>query len=253
MNSFIDVIFGHNLDDDNMEVVTQYYHLTPEEKGILKRCSPGQGLIKVGDAKTPIYVKLTDWEYSAIKGKNPQKIATDSEITLKSPLLSELGTELYFDEYIEGSSTPLSKTHIAKQVGDAFGAGGKRVWIRKDLLSPGNMIGNESVLHYTRVGKIVAYLTMHGIKMDRYYHDNVDAVGHFKFGKVAFELELPRSHSIPELLKKKEFANSNYDRVYFIGTTDNISDLITVAGDNAIACGNDLKELLDNLIQENKN
>ncbi len=251
MNSYIDVVFGHNLDDDNLSVVTQYYHLTKEEQGILKRCSPGQGLIKIGDSKTPIYVKLTDYEYACIKGKNHQKVSTDIGITLKNPALSELGDELYFDDWIQGSSATLAKTHIPKRAPDAFGSGTKRAWIRKDLINAGDMIGNESLYHYGRVGRIAGYLADHGVKTKIHHHDDVDIAADFSFGRVAFEMELPRSHSIPELLQKKEFAASKYDRVYFIGISENIDDLATVAGENAIPCGTTLKELLDNLIKEN--
>ncbi len=254
LNSFINVIFGHNLNDDNLNTVTRFYHLSEQERGILKSCTAGQGLIMVGDAKTPLYVKLTDWELSAIKGKKLQKTAAAIDISLKSPLLSELAAEngLYFDDWMDGAGPQIARLgYVAKRIADSFSAGMAKIWIKNDLLSPGDMVGTQSLPHYCTVMRVAGYLAAQDVDVKVNHSDDIDIVANFKDRRIAFEIEMPGSHSLDQLVKKKEFAESKYDTVYFIGTSENIDDLATVAGSQAIQRGATLKELLDKLIKDN--
>ncbi len=253
LNSFINVIFGHNLNDDNLDTVTKFYHLSEQERGILKSCAVGQGLILVGDAKTPLYVKLTDYELACIKGKNLQKPTADNGISLENSLLSELAAEngFYFDEWLNlnGSGKPIGFTN--KRAPDCLATGMCRVWVKDSLLMPGDMIGNQSLSHYSTVMRIAGYLAASGINVKVNHHDDVDIVAYLKTGKVAFEIEMPQSHTLEQLIKKKEFAENKYDSVYFIGTSENIEDLAIVGGSQAIQRGAALKELLDIFIKNN--
>ncbi len=255
LNSFINVIFGHNLNDDNLETITKFYHLSEQERGILKSCAVGQGLLMIGDAKTPLYVKLSDYELACIKGKKLQKISADVDISLENHLLSELAAEnkLYFDDWTNGSGAQLVQYgYVAKRVSDSFNPGMTKVWIKQDILLPGDMIENQSLLHYCTVLRIAGYLAGAGINVKVNHHDNVDIVADTKAGKIAFEIELPGSHTLNQLVKKKEFAENKYSTVYFIGTSENIDDLAVVGGSQAIQRGSTLKELLDHIIKDNR-
>ncbi len=99
----------------------------------------------------------------------------------------------------------------------------------------------------TPVMRTAGYLAAGGMKVKVNHHDDVDISN----GKMAFEIEMPGSHTIEQLVKKKEFAENKYDTVYFIGTSENIEDLAIVGGLQAIQRGSTLKELLDKLIKDN--
>jgi hypothetical protein len=255
MNTFINVVFGNNLTDKNMDSVARFYHLTAQEQALLKGCTKGQGLLMIGDSNTPLYVRPTDYEWECIKGKKPQKASIDVDIPLKNPALNDLALEngIYFDDWIDGSSAPLANAgFIAKRVQDTFGVGTIRAWIKSDILGAGDMIGNQSLPHYTTVLRVAGYLIQEGVKAKVNHQDDVDIATEFKSGKVAFEIEMPGTHTLSQLVAKKEFAENKYGEVYFIGTQENLDDLATVAGKNAVQRSTTLKELINSLVKENE-
>jgi hypothetical protein len=65
--------------------------------------------------------------------------------------LSNIAAEhgIYFDDWIDGDSTVLSRLGFnPRTVQRAVGRGTQRAWIKSDLLI-GDMIGNQSIDHYS--------------------------------------------------------------------------------------------------------
>jgi hypothetical protein len=63
---------------------------------------------------------------------------------------------------------------------------------------------------------------------------------------------MPGIHTLSQLVAKKAFAENKYGEVYFIDTQENLDDLATVAGKNAIQRSTTLKELINSLVKENE-
>jgi hypothetical protein len=64
----------------------------------------------------------------------------------------------------ERPSTNVAAGFIARRVTDVFGVGTTRAWIKIDILGAGDMIGNQSLPHYTTVLRVAGDLIQEGVK-----------------------------------------------------------------------------------------
>ncbi len=252
------IILGNNMRQDNIDHVKAFYKLNETNISNLMACGVGEGLLLVGSEIIPIKFKPTDHEMAVIKGKkqgqkSDQKTPTGTVFKLVHESLNDLATEhgIYFEDWIEGDPNVLSRLGFKpRTVQRAIDRGTARVWIKSDVLN-GDMVGNQSLDHYVAVLQIAGYLQQHGIKTIINHIEDVDIIAEFKHGKMAFEYERPGSHTTPELLKKKQYAENTYGRVIFIGTVENIKQLSDAVGSEIVVRrGIPLTELLADLLNE---
>ncbi len=254
-NIFLSIILGNNMRQDNVDHVKAFYKLNETDVANLMACGVGEGLLLVGNEIIPIKFKPTDHEMAVIKGrKQGQNPATDSVFKLVDQALNDLATThgFYIEEWIDGDPNELSRMGFEPRIVQrAISRGTAKVWIRSDLLI-GDMIGNQSIDHYSTVLQIAGYLEQHGIKTTVNHNEDVDIIAEFKQGKVAFEYERPASHATSELLKKKQYAENTYERVIFVATVENVKQLSDAVGSEIVVRrGIPLTELLADLLEEN--
>jgi hypothetical protein len=243
---------------DNIDHVKAFYKLNETDISNLMACGVGEGLLLVGNEIIPIKFKPTDHEMAVIKGKkqgqkSTQKTSLDTIFKLAHESLNELATEhgIYIEDWIEGDPNVLSRLGFeARIVQRAVGRGTQRAWIKSDLLI-GDMIGNQSIDHYSTVLQIAGYLQQRGVTPQINHYENVDIVVELGTEKIAFEYERPGSHTMSELIKKKQEFETKYNKVFFIGTAENIKLLSEAVGSEcAVRRGSKLSDLIADLIEQ---
>jgi hypothetical protein len=257
-NIFVSIILGNNMRQDNIDHVKAFYKLNETDISNLMACGVGEGLLLVGNEIIPIKFKPTNHEMAVIKGKkhgqrSDQKASIDNVFKLAHESLNELATKhgIYIEDWIEGDPNVLSRLGFeARIVQRAVGRGTQRAWIKSDLLI-GDMIGNQSIDHYSTVLQIAGYLQQRGVTPQINHYENVDIVVELGTEKIAFEYERPGSHTMSELIKKKQEFETKYNKVFFIGTAENIKLLSEAVGSEcAVRRGSKLSDLIADLIEQ---
>lgn len=252
-NTFVNLVFGGNLKRDNIDAVTKFYNLTEQEQSqlISWNNSPGKCLLMINDMHIPLYVKPTDFEWGCIKGRQAGESGCNNGIELVNDALAPLAAEhgVYLKEWIKSGSEVLLNTGFElHRVQGAFGQGHIVVFIKSGMVT-GNLIKNQTKGHYITVVQVAGFLVQHGAKVRVNHHDDVDVDAEFSDGqKVAFEYEIPGTHSITELATKKHAAELKYSKVYFIGSSSNMKELEEAVGESAMPRGSELLELLQGLV-----
>ena len=102
--------------------------------------------------------------------------------------------------------------------------------------------------------QIAGYLLINGIEKTSVHHtDNVDVSTRVGDDPLAFEFEMPGSHTGKQLRDKQTRAEVDHALCYFIGTSDNVKFLRQeVVAQNVVQRGVNLKRLLNILIEEQK-
>jgi hypothetical protein len=252
-NTFVNLVFGRNLKRDNIDVVTKFYNLTEQEQAqlISWNNSPGKCLLMINDMHIPLYVKPTDFEWGCIKGHKAGESRYNNGIELVNDALAAIATEhgVYLKEWIKSGSEVLLNTGFElHRVQGAFGPGHIVFYIKSGMIT-GNLIKNQTKGHYITVVQVAGYFVQHGAKAQVNHHDDVDVAVELLDGqKIAFEYEIPGTHSITELATKKHAAELKYGKVYFIGSSSNMKELEEAVGESAIPRGSELLELLQGLV-----
>jgi hypothetical protein len=256
-NMAINIVLGENMKRDTVALVADYFRLDTDAVDKLMSCSVGEGLLMIRDQMMHVRFKPSEHELNVIKGCTTSTgTGTENPLTLPGyrirPELQHLVDQhnICFDDWIEGDASVLVREgYQSNMVQAALRRGQQRVWIRSELLN-GDMIGNQSIDHYATVLQIAGYLTQAGIDVAVNHYDDVDLSAAIGDTTVAFEYERPGSHSAQELLKKKQYAETKYSRVVFIGTVENITEMKQVLGEqNVVRRGGQLIEYINDVIE----
>jgi len=257
-NIFLSIILGNNMRQDNVDHVRSFYKLNETDISNLMACGVGEGSLLVGNEIIPTKFKPTDHEMAVIKGRKQgqqsyQKTSMDTGFKLVHESLNDVATKhgIYFDDWIDGDPNVLSRLGFEpRTVQRAIGRGTIRVWIKSDLLI-GDMIGNQSIDHYSTVLQIAGYLQQQEVRTQINHYEDVDIAIQLGNEKIAFEYEHPGSHSMSELIRKKQEFETKYSKVFFIGTAENIKLLSeSVGSECAIRRGSKLLDLIADLIEQ---
>jgi hypothetical protein len=79
----------------------------------------------------------------------------------------------------------------------------------------GDMVGNQSIDHHSTVLQIAGYLQQLGVTPQINHYEDVDIMIDLGTEKIAFEYECPGSHTMSELVKKKQECETKYNKVFF--------------------------------------
>lgn len=256
-NMAINIVLGDNMKRDTVALVADYFRLDTDAVDKLMSCSVGEGLLMIRDQMMHVRFKPSEHELNVIKGCTTSTgTGTENPLTLPGytirPELQYLVDQhnICFDDWIEGDASVLVREgYQSNMVQAALRRGQQRVWIRSELLN-GDMIGNQSIDHYATVLQIAGYLTQAGIDVAVNHYDDVDLSATIGDTTIAFEYERPGSHNAQELLKKKQYAETKYSRVVFIGTVENITEMKQVLGEqNVVRRGGQLIEYINDVIE----
>jgi hypothetical protein len=258
-NMFINLAFGPGRDESKIPLVKEYYNFTDGEIRDWVKCGVGEAMIMCQGNKSPVEIKLTDYELSVIKGTKWKNESTNQSTAIGScidervqKLVEESGlclaswcTDETDEEYFGGLGWG------RQTFNSATGQGLVKAWVRPGLIKNGK-VGSQSEDHYATVIQIAGWLLMAGISETIVHHtDNVDISSKIGDEWIAFEFEKPRSHTKDELMRKQQRAEENHSICYFIGVTENIKFLKdAVIKQNVFPRGTQLRRLMDNLIEE---
>ncbi len=208
-NMQISIVLG-NMRKDTIEHVKSFYKLDEHNTQDLMACGVGEGLLIVGSEVIPTAFRPTDHEFAVIKGK--EKAAGKAEQPAGFLLAHEglrgliNDNQIYFSEWLQpGQDITALKNQGFKQY-RAISLNGKHgyCWLpEKNVI--GNMVGHESVDHFSMVAQLAGWCIMHDIALIEFnHHDKPDLVIEACGKRVAIEYERPGSHSFQELVEKKE-------------------------------------------------
>lgn len=260
-NMFINIAFGPGKDESKIPLVKEYYNFSDAEVRDWLKCGQGEAMIMVRGDKSPVSIKLTDYELSVIKGTNFE--AKNKPINQSSAIgscidenVQKLVDENGFclaswckDDTDEDYFTGLGWSR--QTFNSATSSGRVKAWVRPRLITNGK-VGAQSEDHYATVIQIAGYLMIAGISETEVHHtDDVDVATKIGEEWIAFEFEKPRSHTKDQLMDKQRRAEKNHSICYFIGVTENLAFLKdAVVKQNVFPRGANLRRLIDTLIEE---
>ena len=244
-NIFLKLVLGNNMTKDNVSHVADYFHLDSTDKDNLLSSGVGDGLLIVGDAKTPLEFRPTQLEMDIIKGKYLKigKKEPASELPeLDERIINLVMTHGYcLDTWAPGSAVIQNWTR--HQVANAFGAGLVTAYIRDNP-------DNQSQDHFSTVMQIAGKLALSGAEDVQIHHyDDADIT--FKIGENIHAIEYERigSHNEPELIEKKIRQQSNYSNVMFVCASSYYKKLTkTLGNDFVIQRGQALQDYIDSIL-----
>lgn len=259
-NMFLNVAFGPGKDESKIPLVKEYYHLTDQEAREWVKCGTGEAMVMVRGDKSPVSIKLTDYELGVIKGTNWLKAKPTNQSTAIGSCVDDRVQKLVEENGFCMSSWCIDETDEAyftglgwdrKTFNSATGAGLIKAWVRPGLIK-NDKVGSQSDDHYATVIQIAGYLLMAGINDTEVRHtDGVDVSSKIGDDWIAFEFEKPRSHTKDELMDKQRRAEVDHSICYFVGVTENLKFLKdAVVKQNVLPRGVNLRRLIDNLIEE---
>ena len=262
-NIFVNVVFGPGKDDSKASLVKEYYNFTDEEVRKWVKLGVGQAMIAVQGTKTPVEIKLTDFELGMIKGTNfAAKSESENQSTATGSCIDKRVQELVMangiclSAWCEGEDQERYFAELKWQsatFNSATGAGMVKAWVKPGLIV-NEMVGAQSEDHYATVLQIAAHLLLNGADTVEVHHTtDVDVSAKIGAEWFAFEFEKPGSHTKDQLMDKQKRAGDRHDVCYFIGVTENINFLKkSVIAQNVIPRGAQLRRLMGNLIEERK-
>jgi hypothetical protein len=242
-NIFLKLVLGNNMTKDNVKHVIEYFHLDATDTENLLSSGVGDGLLIVGDAKTPIEFKPTQLEMDIIKGKylRNEKKELASEISeLDERLISLVMEHGYCLDRWAPNSTVVQGWNRSS-VPNVFGAGTVTAWMR------GNTPSNQTPDHFSTVMQCSGELVLNGVSNVTVNHfDNADIVFEHENKTYAIEYEKVGSHSEKELIEKKFRTQSIYDNVVFVCDSKYYPKLSKIIGEDfVIQRGSALKTYID--------
>jgi len=257
-NIFVNVAFGPGKDVSKIPLVKDYYGFSDGEAKAWSLCGVGEAMVMCRGEKVPVVLKLTDYELDVIKGRyspsgepKNQSLVIGSHINeMVQKLVSEHGFCLY--QWSEDNGEHLTSAGWERHAfNSAMGAGLIKALVRPGIIKNG-MVGAQSEDHWATVMQIGGYLMMSGISDTEVHHtDDVDVSAKIGDEWIAFEFEKPRSHTKDQLMAKQRRAEKKHSICYFVGITENLAFLKnSVVKHNVIPRGINLRNLIDNLIEE---
>jgi len=225
-NMHVKIALG-NMHSDSVKPVGDFFNLDQAWRDSLMTAGIGEGLVIVGDEKTPVKFTPSKHEYNIIKNtlKTLVKPSLDS-VLLKEDVLFELckDNKFYLADWCENPEILSKLGYKSETVQRAVGRGTARAWIDKTLVV-GGKIGVQSIDHYATVIQIAAHLQLEDWVVTVHHHHDVDIVAEKNGSTIVFEYERPGSHSPSELVKKLQFAENTYGRCFFVVTGENENDV----------------------------
>ena len=202
-NMVMNIVLGKKMDKFSIPVVKDYFKLNSDEQSKLMTSDVGEGLLMINNQAIHIKFKPTEHEMNIIKGID--KITSADSVINIPPMLLKLATEnsFYASGWINGDPANYLKSngYVSRKVINPVGRGSTLVWIHSDILR-GEMIGAQSVDHYSTVMLIAGYLLEHGWTVEVNHMQTADILAEYNDIRIAIEYEKPNSHSEPELKAK---------------------------------------------------
>lgn len=252
-NTFIDLIFGNNIWKD-IKVVRDYYNLNSTDTEYLKNCNQqGQALLLVGPPYSQSYhiqMKLSPLEREIILG---EKATTDmASLAFLNAELKQFSDEqgVIFSEWVDGGFVNLNTNLKIEKPYKAVGSGGSAYVI---LTKP--IPSNQTPEHFFTITYIGGWLLQKKVKITVNHFGDVDLVGYFPCGEVAFEYQTAGNNDTTRLLQKRQKSESQRRRVFFIGNSQSVTEMKKALNDDKIIVGRgkELEDLLNQLINEKPN
>ncbi len=247
-NMPLSIVLG-NLRQDTIDIVKEFFKLDNHSTENLLTATTGEGLLLVGDEKIPIKFKPSDLEIKIIKGKVNETPSLHGGITLVHESLYSLMNEqgIIFDDWIDTEDT-LEQLYEKRRPQNALGLGTVKVWIKKGL-RVGELIGNESIDHYSLISQVAGHLEQKGYPTTISHLEGADLAFEVNGEKIFFEYE--HGEQSPEVLQKKK--HSTTGRLVFISNKSNHKYLCeTVGEDNVVPRGLKLLDFIEDLIDKSE-
>lgn len=249
-NMQLSIVLG-NMRSDTIDICKNFFKLDKNATQDLLDAGVGEGLLLVGEERIPIRFKPTPLEDSIIKGKTTKEYTTlvDGISLIHEKLYPIVADQnVVFQEWVNGDDMGLKKLGFEhKRTQRAVGNGLVRIWIKKGMLM-GNTICNQTLDHFSTCAYIQGYLVQNAIDAQISHLEGADITFNTSKGMVYIEYEHGQQE-IKVLHAKKEKITEG--RLVFVGNASNIKYLYEAIGEqNVIKRGNQLKEFLDEIIEE---
>jgi len=234
-NMIINIVLGKKMDKFSIPIVRDYFKLNDDEQFMLSTSDVGEGLLLVGGRSMHVGFKSTEHEHNIIKG-NAEIITTDNDINI-NPLLLKLGIENGFiaSNWVTGDASSYLKRNgfIPRSVINPVGRGLTSVWIKSDIIK-GELIGTQSVDHYSTVLMMSAYLLELGWMVEVNHMETADILAEIDDLKLSIEYERPGSHNKNELKRKAESIVKQDRLKLFVTQSDNFVFVKNAIGDDDV-------------------
>jgi hypothetical protein len=261
-NMQISIVLG-NMRRDTIEHVKAFYRLDEHSTQDLMACGVGEGLLIVGSEVIPTRFKPTEHEMAVIKGENLDEtlnktMEASTGFKLIHPGLKDLinDHEIYLSDWLQPGQDLSLLTREGWKPYRAQAIDGRplnNVWLpQKNVI--GNLVGNESIDHYSTVLQVAGWAIIHNIPLLQINHnDGVDLLIEVNGKRIAIEYEHPGSHNFKELVDKKERIMNSGAEPLFICQKSNFEEVIKAVGDkNVVQRGSELVSKLEELEQLNR-
>lgn len=256
-NSFVNVIMG-NVQPNSYEMIQKFFKLSSKDIDELRGCGIGQGLVQVNNSVTAVKFSLTDLESNVILGTDIKSIDADGYVGLKlkdkrfNQFVEKY--DCFIDDWVDGDVKQFCGGKDRFKVQRVFTPGTTRINIATSKIHNGQIM-NQSIDHFSTVLQIASYLVYHGVTVEVYDYHNADIVVKHNGKTLAIEYERPGTHTVAQLIDKKQRLLKAYDAVLFVCTSTDKSKLMDNAclGQNQVVTrGAMLKEYIDNFISNNQ-
>lgn len=239
-NMIINIVLGKKMDKFSIPIVQKYFKLNEDEQSILRSSAVGEGLLMVDGMSIPVNFKSTDQEMDILSG-TAETITTDHDINI-NPGLLQLGIEngFFASNWITGdASSYLSRNgFVPRRATNPVGRGTVTVWIQSDLMK-GELVGTQSVDHYSTVMMIAAYLTEHEWSVNVHHMHTADILAEYGDVKLSVEYERPGTHNQEDLRRKAQVIKDEGRTGLFVTQTDNFNQVRAAVGDLKVPAGED--------------
>ena len=253
-NMFISLVLGGNVKQSSIGTIKEYFRLDEKACKDLINAGVGQGLLIKDDFSTPITFKASDYEHSIIKGTAIKEDTTNHIKIDQAVAQIAADNQIYFDDWIHGDSIhALTDIHSGyKQMTTQLidGNGKLRMWIKKTMIKNDDMIGNQSIDHYSSVCQLGGILIKEGFEVEINHYSDADVIARNNGNAYAFEYERSGSHTKKELIEKYDRHIKHYTDVFFVCTGENHHIVKQAVGKNAIKRGIQVHKLINILKEE---
>lgn len=234
-NMIINIILGKKMDKFSVPIVAKYFKLNDDEQHMLFTSAVAEGIIMIGGKVLHVNFKSNTHEFNVISGK-AEIITTDTDINI-NPLLLQLAIEngFFATDWITGDASDYLKNNgfVPRRATNPVGRGLTVVWIKTDIIK-GELIGTQSVDHYSTVMMMAAYLLERNWTVDIHHMTTADILAGYEDIELSIEYERTGSHSIDDLKNKAERIRTEGRQALFVTQSDNFSHVKGAVDDDIV-------------------
>ena len=257
-NSMISVVLGRGMGLADAENTKRFFHIPDVYMADIIDQPVGDGLLMVGRQVIPMHFDVTDQEMSVLKGGTyiDEKHPTDDAFNILG-MVSNMAIENGFvlNEWIENPNPVMMKEigYVPHLVNRTLGNGKIKAWVQSDIIDENDMVGNQTLDHYSSVIQIAGYLMLSGFDdVVVSHYDNADVTCRVGDDLFAFEYERPGSHTKQELQAKKIKLETTGKRCFFVCQSSYKKFVESAVGDCTYTRGANIKAAIDAVLSDHQ-